>query len=220
MGTAPAASIGLSDEFIGIREYRQGDPLRHFHWKSCARLNRPMVKEFEDEFFPRYALALDTFAAPNTLAHFEEAVSIAASFACTVDTKEAMLDLLFVGASAYCFTTGHGRAQPQRLLEILAAVEACRGEDIPVWALETTSSSRPYTEVEYPRPVALVLGNEALGVGREVIEAADELIEIPVFGFKNSLNVASACAVVLFEILRQWGAVANGDDPQRPALTQ
>ena len=58
--------------------------------------------------------------------------------------------------------------------------------------------------MKYPRPVALVLGNEALGVEEEVLLACDELVEIPVFGFKNSLNVASACAVVLFEILRQW----------------
>ena len=34
---------------------------------------------------------------------------------------------------------------------------------------------------------------------------SDELIEIPTFGLKNSLNVASACPVVVFEVLRQWG---------------
>ena len=62
--------------------------------------------------------------------------------------------------------------------------------------------------MKYPRPVALVLGNEALGVEEEVLRACDELVEIPVFGFKNSLNVASACAVVLFEILRQWGELS------------
>ena len=77
---------------------------------------------------------------------------------------------------------------------------------IPVWALETTSRSRPYTDLHFPRPVALVLGNEALGVDREVLETCDEIVEIPVFGYKNSLNVASAGAVVLFEILRQWNA--------------
>ena len=86
----------------------------------------------------------------------------------------------------------------------LMAVEELRRAGTPVWALETTSRSRTHTSVKYPRPVALVLGNEALGVEEEVLRACDELVEIPVFGFKNSLNVASACAVVLFEILRQW----------------
>ena len=90
----------------------------------------------------------------------------------------------------------------------LLAVEELRRTGTPVWALETTSRSRTHTSVKYPRPVALVLGNEALGVEEEVLRACDELVEIPVFGFKNSLNVASACAVVLFEILRQWGELS------------
>ena len=85
-----------------------------------------------------------------------------------------------------------------------AAVTSLQARNIPVWALETTSHSRIYTAVQYPRPLALVLGNEALGVNHLVLEQCDELIQIPMYGFKNSLNVASACAVVVFEILRQW----------------
>ena len=56
---------------------------------------------------------------------FEEAVSIAASFACTVRTQESLLDLLFVGAQAYCFTVGRGVGQTDQLLEILASVRPC-----------------------------------------------------------------------------------------------
>lgn len=79
-------------------------------------------------------------------------------------------------------------------------------EQIPVWAMETTSHSQRYTEVTYPKPVALLFGNEALGVDPQALEACDRIVEIPVFGFKNSLNVACACAVVVYEVLRQWGA--------------
>jgi len=125
-GVALAGSVGQSEEFLGIREYRAGDPLRHMHWKSWARVGKPMVLEFEDEFFPRYALALDTFAQFDRDNVFEEAVSIAASFACTLDTKDSLLDLMFVGAEAYRFTSGRGTSQPERLLEILAAVALCR----------------------------------------------------------------------------------------------
>jgi len=92
----------------------------------------------------------------------------------------------------------------------LEALDDCRARGLPVWALETTSHSRTYTDLTFPRPVALVLGNEALGVSPEVLDAADQLVEIPVFGYKNSLNVASACSVVLFEILRQWGGPGEG----------
>ena len=50
----------------------------------------------------------------------------------------------------------------------------------------------------------LPMGNEALGVSREVLEQCDRIVEIPLFGFKNSMNVAAAAAVITFEILRQW----------------
>ena len=39
--------------------------------------------------------------------------------------------------------------------------------------------------------------------------AVDGLIEIPTFGLKNSLNVASAGAIVVYEVLRQWGALGG-----------
>lgn len=125
-GLTLAGSVGQSEEFIGLREYRPGDPIRHLHWRSWARTGIPIVREFEDEFMPRYALVLDTFAPFDVDDVFEEAVSIAASFACTLDTKESLLDLMFVGTEAYCFTSGRGIAQPERLLDILAGVELCR----------------------------------------------------------------------------------------------
>ncbi len=125
-GVALASSIGQSEEFMGLREYRPGDPIRHFHWKSWAKTGKPIVMEFEDEFFPRYALALDTFAQDDHDNVFEAAVSVAASFACTLDTKESLLDLMFVGSEAYCFTSGRGTSQPEHLLEILASVELSR----------------------------------------------------------------------------------------------
>jgi tRNA G18 (ribose-2'-O)-methylase SpoU len=86
----------------------------------------------------------------------------------------------------------------------MEAVDHLQAQGVAVWALETTSVSRPYTEMTYPRPVALVLGNEALGVERDVLDLCDELLEVPVFGYKNSLNVACTAAVVVYEILRQW----------------
>ena len=81
-----------------------------------------------------------------------------------------------------------------------------RQQEIPVWALETTSHSQRYTDVVFPKPVALLFGNEALGIDPDVLKVCDQIVEIPVFGFKNSLNVACACAVTVFEVLRQWGA--------------
>lgn len=124
-GVALAANVGRSEEFVSLREYRHGDPMRHIHWRSWAKVGKPIVKEFEDEFFVRHALVLDTFTDEPRSEILEEAVSVAASFACAVLTQESLLDLLFVGAESYCFTAGRGIAHADQMLEILASVKNC-----------------------------------------------------------------------------------------------
>jgi uncharacterized protein (DUF58 family) len=136
-GVSLATSVGDSEEFAALRDYRPGDALRRVHWRSWARLGKPIVKEYQDEFFVRHALILDTFvgtsgrgtgddgAAGRRAVAFEEAVSVAASFACAIETQESLLDLLFVGPEAYAFTAGRGVAHTERMLEILACVRAC-----------------------------------------------------------------------------------------------
>jgi uncharacterized protein (DUF58 family) len=86
-----------------------------------------VVREYQDEYFVRHALVLDTFAAAEG-PRFEAAVSVAASLACALDTGEALLDLLFVGPRAYVFTAGRGLAHLDQLLEILAVVQPCRDQ--------------------------------------------------------------------------------------------
>lgn len=134
-GVTLASNVGQSDEFVALREYRHGDPIRHIHWRSWAKVGKPIVKEFEDEFFVRHALVLDTFTERPHSEEFEEAVSVAASFACTVLTQESLLDLMFVGTEAYCFTAGRGVAHADQMLEILASVRSC--PDRPFTSLET-----------------------------------------------------------------------------------
>jgi uncharacterized protein (DUF58 family) len=134
-GVSMALSIGESEEFVSLREYRPGDPLRRVHWKSFAKAGKPLVKEFQDEFFVRHALVLDTFGTPQLDAAFEEAVSVAASLAYTIQDHDSLLDLMFIGPQAYCFTSGRGLARIEQILEILATVQMC--QDKGVDALET-----------------------------------------------------------------------------------
>eukprot|EP00466_Bigelowiella_natans_P005401 jgi/Bigna1/75712/fgenesh1_pg.36_\ len=56
----------------------------------------------------------------------------------------------------------------------------------------------------HPQPTALIVGNEVSGICTEVMDKCDELVEIPCFGVKNSLNVAAAVATNVFEVVRQW----------------
>jgi uncharacterized protein (DUF58 family) len=128
-GEVSSNTIGQAGEFLGLREYRAGDAMRQIHWRSWARLGRPIVKELEETFFPRYGLVLDTFPVAGDAALFEEAVSLAASFAATLETRESLLDLMFIRDEAHVFTAGRGTAKAEKILEVLAAVDIDPCED-------------------------------------------------------------------------------------------
>jgi uncharacterized protein (DUF58 family) len=133
-GVTLATSVGDSEEFIGLREYRPGDPLQKLHWKSYARTGVPIVKEFQDEFFERHALILDTASPAGEDAAFEEAVAVAASFVYAIDTRECLLDLLLVGGEVRTYTAGRGQMQMQHMLEVLAGVAPSRPSDFAALA--------------------------------------------------------------------------------------
>ena len=88
----------------------------------------------------------------------------------------------------------------------LAVVRELQAAGIAVWACETSSRSADLQNASLPQPLALVLGNELIGVDTHVLEAVDGIVEIPCFGVKNSLNVATAASVVMWEALRQWAS--------------
>jgi uncharacterized protein (DUF58 family) len=96
------------------------------HWRSFAKLGKPIIKEHQEEFFVRHALILDTFANDDGEEAFEAAVSVAASLACTIQNQDSLLDLMFIGPEAYCFTSGRGVGHLEQMLEVLAAVPICR----------------------------------------------------------------------------------------------
>ena len=128
-GDSASQQNGSTGEFTSLREYRHGDSPRQIHWKSWARTGRPIIKEVEDVFFPRYALVLDTFADPKDELAFEESVSVAASFVTAIDTNEALLDLMFLGDCDHVITAGKGVADSIKLLEALAAVQISEQEN-------------------------------------------------------------------------------------------
>ena len=121
-GEAASNSIGQTGDFLHLRDYQSGDAMRAVDWKSWARTGTPVVREYEDNFFPHYGIVLDTSGSPGQ--SFEEAVSVASSFVASMDTSECLLDLMFIGEKSYRITAGQGVARRSKLLEILATVQA------------------------------------------------------------------------------------------------
>ncbi len=67
----------------------------------------------------------------------------------------------------------------------------------------TEKANSDYTDVDMIQPLALILGSEESGISAELLGIADELIQIPIMGEIQSLNVSVAAGVILYEILRQ-----------------
>lgn len=124
-GLSSAASCGESGEFLSLREYRAGDPVKHIDWKATARVGSAIVRQYQDEYFSRYGILLDTFTEQED-AVFEDAVSVAASIVGAQDVAESHVDLLF--ACDTCISSvslGRGQAAQQHMLEVLACIRRC-----------------------------------------------------------------------------------------------
>ncbi|MCK4412879.1 MAG: RNA methyltransferase [Candidatus Eisenbacteria sp.] len=78
-----------------------------------------------------------------------------------------------------------------------------RAAGVTLVAVEVTQRSLPYTALTYPPEVAFIFGHEVAGIAEPLLAQADMVIEIPMLGRKNSLNVATSVGIVLFEVVRQ-----------------
>ena len=88
----------------------------------------------------------------------------------------------------------------------LRVVRELKRRGVAVWACETTATSVDLREAVLPKPLAFVLGNELIGVDTEVLAECDGTVQIPCRGVKNSLNVATAGSIFIWEAIRQWDA--------------
>jgi len=73
----------------------------------------------------------------------------------------------------------------------------------PIIALDTSDEAIPLSDFLFPETFTLILGNEEYGICQDSLAQADYLLEIPMLGAKNSLNVACAFAIAAAEIRRQ-----------------
>ena len=85
-----------------------------------------------------------------------------------------------------------------------------RKRGIKICALELTSSSNPYYQLtSQDFPLCLIIGNEISGVSQDLLDLCDKSIEIPQYGIKQSLNVAVAYGVAVFDLRRIYDSSTN-----------
>lgn len=74
-----------------------------------------------------------------------------------------------------------------------------------VASLEVTAHAIDIRHFDRPlEKLALIVGAENSGVRQELLDASDIALRIPMFGQGSSLNLATACAIALFEVTKRW----------------
>lgn len=128
---------GMGDEFLGVRQYRAGDPMRSIHWRSTARTGQLVVREYEETAQERCRIVLggpDFGAGPKSA--FETVVSAAGSIALYAIAHRHPLELARVDPS--------GRIE--RLVQpsaddVLAWLASAQASDAAIDPLLTESAS-------------------------------------------------------------------------------
>jgi tRNA G18 (ribose-2'-O)-methylase SpoU len=84
----------------------------------------------------------------------------------------------------------------------LALLKKLQSNDIQVLSIEQAEKATMLNEFtpKKNQKYALVFGNEVKGVSQEVVNNSDQVIEIPQYGTKHSLNVSVSCGVVLWDV--------------------
>ena len=84
------------------------------------------------------------------------------------------------------------------------AVKQLIKEGYYVVGIEQADKSTKLNEFELPKkPIAIIMGNEVNGVDQQVIDLCNEVIEIPQFGTKHSLNIAVTTGIVIWDLWRE-----------------
>lgn len=140
------ARTGAGQEYLGVREYRPGDPQRAVHWKTTARVGRLHVREFEEEVQSRVSLVLagaDAGTPPDSA--FEALVSAAASIAIYALNTGHPVDLVRAGYDDAI----HHLGEPDRyaILDWLAAAEPIDVSLVPLAVQALTRMGRRGTVV-------------------------------------------------------------------------
>lgn len=121
-GGAARAARGAAMEFMGNREFREGDSIRDMDWRASARLDRLVVREFHEEHSHRAALLVDTFVAgaPGAEDALEGTISLCASAAEFLARREYPVSVLIAGPDVHPLEGMERWACHERILDILA----------------------------------------------------------------------------------------------------
>lgn len=85
--------------------------------------------------------------------------------------------------------------------KLIPLIKSLKKKDYEIVALEQNEKSIDYRKYKKSQKIALILGEEVYGIDKKILKNCDKIIEIPMHGKKESLNVSVAAGVALFRII-------------------
>ncbi|HEY6330756.1 MAG TPA: RNA methyltransferase [Blastocatellia bacterium] len=165
----------------------------------------------------------DVFAAPSQLIVIADGIQDPGNVGTIMRTAEAAgsSGLVALPGTASPFGSKAVRASMGSVLRLPVAAGPSREELISMarerkvalvvasperfLPVDASAKTRPYTEADYRSPTGLIFGSEGSGVSEELASEASVLVHIPMASGVESLNVATAASIVLYEVARQRG---------------
>ncbi len=93
----------------------------------------------------------------------------------------------------------------EHVKDIANAINSLKSDGYKVFGIEQTSQTTLLQDVKIDsnQKVAIVMGNEVMGISDAILPLLDEVIEIPQFGTKHSLNVSVCAGIVIWELFKK-----------------
>ena len=85
---------------------------------------------------------------------------------------------------------------------VFDVIENMKKQDIDIVSVEQSSDSIDYVDFVIKKPTVFVFGNEVDGLSEKILKISDSIIEIPMLGTKESLNVSVSVGIILFSAIK------------------
>lgn len=86
--------------------------------------------------------------------------------------------------------------------DLFSLLRKLKKEGYSIVAIEQDEKATDYRKVKVKNKTAIILGPEVLGLDKKILNHCDVIVEIPMLGKKESLNVSVACGVALFRMFQ------------------
>ncbi len=137
IGMTADTRAGNSPEYLGNRDYIPGEPARRLDFKAWARVGRPVVREFQEEFNSEVAIVLDTHR-PWSLRHrkrdrrkLEASVSLAAAIAHHLDQRSIPIETFLAGQELHLLQSSAEATHFESVMDVLSEVDFTRIDQLP-----------------------------------------------------------------------------------------